>query len=68
MWQTVIALLATLRSSIRTRADLEAEILPLRHQVCGPRAGSDIAEAFVSSSETVPQLVNQLNDDPKFLC
>jgi hypothetical protein len=33
MWSTVIALLAPVRSSIRTWADLEAEILALRHQV-----------------------------------
>src|SRR5712692_1294657 len=33
MWPTVIALLAAVRSSIRTRAHLEAEILALRHQL-----------------------------------
>jgi putative transposase len=33
MWPTVIALLAAIRSSVRIRAELEAEILALRHQV-----------------------------------
>jgi putative transposase len=33
MWPTIIALLAAIRSSIRTRAELEAEILALRHQL-----------------------------------
>src|SRR6266849_9095009 len=33
MWPTVIALLTAIRSSIRTRAELEAEVLALRHQL-----------------------------------
>src|SRR5215469_1194120 len=33
MWPTVIALLAAIRSTLRTRADLEAEIMALRHQL-----------------------------------
>jgi hypothetical protein len=33
MWPTLIALFGTICTSIRTRADLEAEILALRHEL-----------------------------------